>query len=400
MNVLYLTHRLPYSPNRGDRIRAYHMIREMARFATVRLFSLVHDHEEKAHAARMESVARVEVAEVTRMRNAIAGAFSLATRRPLTHCLLNAPEAQSRIKALVRDARPDVVVAYCSGVAQFALRPPLSTFPLVLDLVDVDSAKWERMAAASAPPLKWIYQRETKTLGVFEAEASRRAAEVLVVNERERETLRALAPTARVTVIENGIDLNAFRNPGEPAADPLVVFCGVMDYYPNEEGVLWFAREVWPLVVRRRPSARFRIVGARPTSAVSALTQNDPSIEVTGTVPAVQPHLWASAVSVAPLRLAQGLQNKVLEALAAGLPAVVTTAVHAGLPSEARPACAVADDADTFADNVIRLLDLSPAERKLVASQVDLATLSWERRLTGLRDVLMRAAVSNSASNH
>src|SRR5258707_9143940 len=161
MRVLFLTHRLPYAPNRGDRIRAYHILRSLCGYADVDLLSFVHDDDEAAHAGDVKAIgARLTVARVARARNLVRAAAALTGRRPLTHVLLDAPGIDATIRQLCDARQFDVVLAYCSGMAKFAVAPPLSNLPFVLDLVDVDSQKWSDVAARTAPPLKWGYRRE------------------------------------------------------------------------------------------------------------------------------------------------------------------------------------------------------------------------------------------------
>src|SRR5262245_43526034 len=145
MNVLFLTHRLPYAPNRGDRSRAYHLMKAMAEFASVTLFSLVHDDEEAAQIESVPFATAVLTSRVPRIRNFVSGATRLATSRPLTHSLLNAPRVRELLQEAVERRRPDVVLAFCSGMARFALEPPINGFPLVIDMVDVDSEKWRQL---------------------------------------------------------------------------------------------------------------------------------------------------------------------------------------------------------------------------------------------------------------
>jgi glycosyltransferase involved in cell wall biosynthesis len=240
------------------------------------------------------------------------------------------------------------------------MEPPLASFPLVLDMVDVDSAKWAALAKRTRGPLGWSYQREAACLAPFEERIAQKAHATIVVNERERSTLALLAPTARATVVPNGIDVDFFRPPGRPAQGAGVVFCGVFNYSPNEEAALWFMREVWPAVVASRPDATLTLVGSHPTRALRETAARHASVEFTGAVPDVRPYLWRSALSVAPIWTARGVQNKVLEAAAAGLPSVVTPAVFKGLPEQVAAACTVAETADSFAASVLRQLGLSP----------------------------------------
>jgi sugar transferase (PEP-CTERM/EpsH1 system associated) len=393
MRVLFLTHRLPYAPNRGDRIRAYYLMQEMARFADVSLFSLLHDEDEVAQAGNVPFATHVATAFAPRLRNLTRGALGLPTSRPLTHALLDAPDARSVLSTFVAQHPPDVVVAYCSGMARFAMEPPLAGLPFVLDMVDVDSKKWDDLSHQGSHARRWVYRREARTLKAFEVRAAERAEAVTVVTERERDELLALTTRANVYVMGNGVDVEVFAPQGPPATEPVVIFSGVMDYAPNVEAATWFATEVWPIVRSARPDARFVILGARPSKAVLALAAKDASITVTGRVDAVQPYLWNAAVSVAPIAVARGIQNKVLEALAAGLPTVVSEAVAAGLPHAVSPGVAVAADPEGFARQVLALLSLTADERRHKATAADVASLSWASRLAALEGML-GAAVS------
>ena len=341
MRVLFLTHRLPYAPNRGDRARAYHMVRVLAPVTSLHVVSLVHDEAEAAQSRIVRDLgAEVSAFLVPRWKNRIRALPRLAGSTPLTHLLLDAPGIGSALEHLAAEHRPDVVLAYCSSMAKFAMAPVFRNTPMVLDMVDVDSAKWRALALTSSWPMSAIYQREARTLRRFERLAALRARQTLVINEREAAELRAFAPEASIRVMGVGVDLAGLQPTGPATSAPMVVFCGVMNYTPNIEGVLWFARQVWPRIRATRPDARFCIVGAEPVEEVRRLSTLDGSITVTGTVPDVRRYLWDSAVSVAPLLTARGMQNKVLEAIAAGLPVVVTTAVSEGLPEGVRPPAA------------------------------------------------------------
>src|SRR5262249_40164553 len=180
--------------------------------------------------------------------------------------------------------------------------------------VDVDSAKWEAFARVSSFPRTWIYSREARCLGAFERRAVQVAAAATVVNERERDTLQRICPGVDVHVVPNGVDVAALTPQEPPAAGEGVIFTAVFDYAPNADGAVWFAREVWPLVRAARPQATLTLAGASPTRAVRQLGAVDPSIEVTGAVADMRPYLWRSAIAVAPIHQARGVQNKVLEA--------------------------------------------------------------------------------------
>lgn len=400
MRVLVLTHRLPYAPDRGDRLRVFHLLRHLTSRADVELVSLVHEAGEAARVDEVRAfVPRVTTLRVPRWRTRLQAAAAVAAGTPLTHALLDAPGMPAALHAICRRRRPDVVFAYCSGMARFAMQPPLDRLPFVLDFVDVDSRKWRDLSATASPPWSWLYRREAASLGAFEARAARAAAAALVVNEREAAIARELAPDANVQVLANGVELARLHPPHDPAGHPRVVFCGVMNYAPNHEGMLWFLRDVWPLVRAGRSDATLAIVGADPRPELRAACAGDPSVTVTGRVADVRPWLWDAAVSVAPLHVARGVQNKALEALAAGLPIVTTEAVANGLPPEAACGSRVANTAPRFAGHVLDLLALAPADRRALAAAADLGRLTWARTLAPLALILERAAQSSRTAS-
>ena len=389
MRVLYLCHRVPYAPNRGDRIRAYHTLRFLRRQGfDIHVVALAHDAAEVAQAAQLRDLAgSADVVRLPAMRNRVRGAAALAGSQALTHVLLDSGELEPLLAGLRRTFAPDLVFAFCSGMAKLALLPPLRDVPLAVDMVDVDSEKWIALARDSPPPLRWIYARESRLLRRFEARIACQARHTIVVNERERRSMMAIAPDASVTVIENGIDVDYFSPPEPGPRRPDVVFTGVFDYPPNASGAAWLVTEVWPLVVARHPEARLTLVGTGPSRALRALTAKQPSITVTGGVPDVRPYLWASTVGVAPIFVARGLQNKVLEAMAAGLQVVTTPAVADGLPESLRGACRSADTPTAFADAIGASLTANEQGRR-----PDLDHFRWETTLAALPDLLRSSA--------
>jgi polysaccharide biosynthesis protein PslH len=396
VRVLLLTQRLPYAPNRGDRLRAFHEIRYLRACGfTVDVCALVHDDEEatQADAMRQEGL-RVEVAPVPHLRNKVAGLLALPGSLPLTLALLDSPGMAPALDRLLSGGRPDVVLAFSSSMAAPALRPPLAGIPLVLDLVDVDSEKWKALAVSSAWPLSWVYRREHRTLQAFEAHAARQAYASILTTERELQALQAFAPDVRAEVVPNGIDLERFRRPADLPCEPRVVFTGIMNYQPNADAAVWLAREIWPMVREQRPDAALDIVGAFPTAAVQALHDEPAGVTVTGSVPDVRPYLWRARVAAAPLRVARGVQNKVLEAAAAGLPSVVTSAVRAGLPASLRERCPLADSPAAIAAALVRLLAAPPEHETWTRSVAD---LDWASALSRLPDLLQAAAGSQRA---
>lgn len=368
------------------------MLKLLSRQMDVHVLSLVHDPEEASHAGDLTGLtASVRTVAVPRFTNLLKSVVRLPSTQPTTHSMLDAPQMGRTIDDVVRTSRPDVVLAYCSGMAKWAVKPPLDRIPLVLDMVDVDSAKWRDLTAVTRPPLSWVYNREARCLSRFEAEATRRAVATTVVTPKERNTLLDLAPDARIEVVPNGVDVASLAPTGPASASANVVFCGVMNYAPNERAATWLARDVWPLVRARRADATLTIVGSQPSSAVRALASTAQGIEVTGAVPDVRPYLWRAAVATAPIRTARGIQNKVLEAVAAGLPTVVTPNIEAALPDTVRKAVVGAADTNELAAAIVRLLAMSPDQRRAIASDAQIDDLGWDHQLAPFGDLLREA---------
>ena len=220
-------------------------------------------------------------------------------------------------------------MASASSLAPYLQRDGLEQTPAVVDLVDVDSQKWLDFAATSPPPRRWVYRLEARRVRKLETEIARWARVVAVVSRAEADVFDAFAGPGAATVATNGVDLDYFY-PREEKTELSCVFVGAMDYWPNVDGATWFAREVWPAVRSRFTDAEFRIVGRKPAAAVQALGSL-PGIVVTGSVPDVRPYVASAGAVVAPLRLARGVQNKVLEALAMGKAVVAAPAALAAL---------------------------------------------------------------------
>jgi sugar transferase (PEP-CTERM/EpsH1 system associated) len=380
VRILFLTHRLPYAPNRGDRVRAYHLLRLLARHHEVHLVSLVHDRDELSHLGDLASIAAsARAASVPTLRNHVAAVATLPTHIPLTHALLSSPELLPAIHDSVAAAPPDVVLAYCTGVAGAVFREPLDSLPCVLDMVDLDSEKWAELAENSHWPMTWIYRREMRTLRAFERQAMARAVVTTVVSERERALVeRLLGQPARTVPV--GVDVDFWRRPADARMYREIVFCAVFNYEPNELGAIWLASKVWPLVRGRVPDAKLKLVGMNPTSRIRALAVEG-SIEVTGAVDDVRPHVWRASGAVAPLWVARGTQTKVLEALAGGLHCVVTPAVLEGLPVSAQSACITRHDAEGFAEAVIQLLERPATGEGVRKIAESVEGLGWDRQL-------------------
>jgi sugar transferase (PEP-CTERM/EpsH1 system associated) len=265
------------------------------------------------------------------------------------------------------------VLVFSSAMAQYVLGESWSTTRRVVDFVDVDSDKWRQYAPTQHWPMRGVYAREARRLLDFERTVIAACEAGVFVSPAEAELFRSLAPehAAKVTYVNNGVDLVYFSPEVElpnPYAreDQAIVFVGAMDYWPNVDAVDWFAREVFPRVRQEVPAARFYIVGGKPAPAVQALAKRE-GLVVTGRVDDVRPYVRHAAVSVAPLRIARGIQNKVLESMAMGTPTVVSEAALEGIDAEPGVDALVARDAVGFGRAVTSILkdaDLSERLRR------------------------------------
>jgi hypothetical protein len=385
MKILFLSQRVPYPPNRGDRITTYHEIRVLARRHEVHVAALA---ESEAEASGVEALRRicptVDVAILPKWRSKVQAATLAISPLPLTLPFYFSPELAAKVAWRLATERFDLIHAYSSSTAQYV--DWASHLPRVMQFADLDSLKWREMARMSRFPKSWVYDAEAVRLLWYERSVARRYQRCLVVTEEERQEMVRFIPHARSAVAANGVDVEYFAplRDGAPEADRLV-FVGVMDYYPNEEGMEFFCREVLPLVRARRPACALTIVGARPTEKVLRLGDL-PGVTVTGAVDDIRPYMADAAVAVVPLRLARGVQNKVLEALSMGIPVVCSTAAFTGSKAVEGEHGLVADDPREMADHVVTLLE-DPARRAEMGRkgrELMVEHYSWEAQVAKL----------------
>jgi sugar transferase (PEP-CTERM/EpsH1 system associated) len=347
MRILYLCHRVPYPPDKGEKIRAFHEIRALARRHRVHLLTLA-DGDVPDLAPLAEMCERVEVFPLHRPAAYLRAALGLVRPQPMTLSFFESSELRNRVAELARSERFDMVVVYSSAMVPYAEPFQASGTPAVLDMVDVDSAKWAQYSRFAPLPLRPVYALEARRLQAYEASISGRFERIVLATGNETRLLKGFAPDAKAATIPNGVDLDFFQPMDLPKTPhPALVFTGQMDYFANIDGVVHFSRNVMPRLRRRFPDLELLIVGRSPAPAVRALCEL-PGIYVTGAVGDVRPFLERAWAFVAPLRIAQGVQNKVLEAMAMNLPVVCTDRVFAGLSEggfrHGRDLLAAADD--------------------------------------------------------
>jgi len=404
-NLLYLVHRIPYPPNKGDKVRSYHILKHLAARHRVFLGTFADDPDDLQHVARLrELCAELRVIELSPRLARLRSVSGFAANEPLSVAYYRNAELARWVDSTLANEAIDACIVFSSAMAQYVAGADAPRTVLI-DFVDVDSAKWAQYANSRWWPLSWVYRREGSRLLAFERAAADRATRAFFVTDAEADLFRRLAPgcVGRIETIGNGVDTEQYA-PSQALPSPFatgslpVVFTGAMDYWPNVDGVRWFAEEVLPRVLDALPNAHFTIVGMRPTAAVKALASAH--VTVTGTVPDVRPYLQHAAVVVAPLRVARGIQNKILEAMAMARPVVATDACGAGIDAVNGRHFVTAHDAATMADAVVSLLRDGEAARMMgnAARARIVARYTWAAQLRLLEEALAPATLSAAAA--
>ncbi|MEA3009887.1 MAG: hypothetical protein QOJ91_1579 [Sphingomonadales bacterium] len=388
--TLFLAHRIPFPPDRGDKIRTFHELRHLAALGPVHLACLADDEADAANLAGLReaigpALGEVHV-EIRRTSKVAAGARALIEGRPVSLTLFDSAALRGFVERMLASGRIGTIFAFSGQMAQFVPEGVSARF--VMDFGDVDSAKFEAYGAASGA-MAAIHRREGRVLAAFERSVAERADVSLFVSDAEADLFRRRSGlrNADIRALQNGVDLDYYdpgaRFPRLDEAGPLVVFTGQMDYAPNIDAVRWFAGEVMPML----PGARFAIVGRKPSEAVLRLA--GPRILVTGSVPDVRSWLAAADVVAAPLRIARGIQNKVLEAMAMARPVVASPAAFEGIEAEPGRDLLVADGAEAQAEAIAGLL--GDPQRAVAMGRAGRRRMEqvyrWDARLAPLAEI-------------
>lgn len=392
-HLLLLVHRMPYPPNKGDKIRSYHLLAHLAARFKVHLGTFVDDPDDWQHAQAVRRLCgETHIAPLRQLTAKLRGLRALAAGRAMTLDYYRDAGMQAWVRRMVASHPIGRVVVFSSAMAQYA--EGIENARRIIDFVDIDSDKWSQYAESKPWPLSWLYRREGRTLLQYERQVARDFDVSMFVSRAEAELFRRRAPESaeRIDFFNNGVDTGYFspeRRYDNPYGldESAIVFTGAMDYWPNVDAVQWFAETMLPSIRARNGKAVFYIVGSRPTEQVRALGKL-PGVKVTGTVPDVRPYIAHARVAVAPLRIARGVQNKVLEAMAMGKPVVVSRAALEGLDAEPGRELLLAGHEQQFVDAVCALLSASLPEIGRAARKKVLDRYGWTRNLEKLDELL------------
>lgn len=359
--ILFLVHRIPYPPNKGDKIRSFHILKYLAASYRVYLGAFVDDPQDWQYLPDVRDYcADVCLLPLDPKRGKLRSLKGLFTGQPLTVPYYTDKDMSAWVKRIM--ARPSIrgILVFSSAMAQYV--EDYASVPRFIDFVDVDSDKWRQYARNKTWPASWVYCREADYLLSYDRRVASQFDRSLFVSERETQLFAQLAPETadRLMPLENGVDTAYFDgtveypNPYGPD-ERVMVFTGAMDYWANVDAVTWFAHAVFPLIREQDAGARFVIAGARPTEAVLALAERE-GITVTGAVPDMRPYLAHARLAVAPLRIARGIQNKVLEAMAMGKPVLASPAAMEGIHMDTNLDTWVAEQPEDWAGAALAML--------------------------------------------
>jgi polysaccharide biosynthesis protein PslH len=402
MRILFLAHRLPYPPNKGDKIRSFRELETLARSHEVDLFCFYDQPEDSKYFPEVRRYCRdLYTEKISWLRSRTQASLACGCGRPFTTSFYRSPKMAQRIGKAMAERKYDLIFVFSSSMAPYVEG---ASEPRVLDMVDVDSDKWRQYADHTPPPKSWLWGAEGRRLAKYEARCARGFSMTLLSTCAEAELLNRNVPSARIEVLENHMDISYFDPntvvvPAEIAAwQPYMIFTGSMDYFPNVDAVRFFYREVFTLVRAALPRARFVIAGRNPIRAVLQLA-GDPAVWVTGSVPDIRPYLRGASIAVCPLRVARGVQTKIFEAMAMGVPVAVSSRAAKAIPERLRLEIHVEDNPERLAAFLVEQLrqdhSSQPAARRTLGEYY--SGLRWQDKL---ERVLQRTLRSRNEIGH
>jgi sugar transferase (PEP-CTERM/EpsH1 system associated) len=393
VRILFLAHRFPYPPTFGSKVRAFNVIRHLARSHEVTVLSLARSADEEREAAGIAPFCHAHRSfRVHNLVQAAKIALTLPTALSASEAFFHSAAMQREVDRQLAARSFDFIFAHCSAVGRYVER--VEGLPKLMDLCDVDSRKWSDYVPHKPWPLSLGYRWEGWRMAAAERRMAGRFDRVTVATRGEVTTLAEMGVREGVDWFANGVDAEFFQPAAEPHDANLISFVGRMDYFPNEQCMVDFCARVWPMLKRARPALTLQIVGAAPTANVLTLGRID-GVTVTGPVPDVRPYVQRSALTIAPLLIARGTQNKILESMAMQVPVVASRIAADGVDAVPGEHLVVADTAEAFCAAVLRITGDAP-ERERLANAGRARVLShhaWTsamQRLDGIMDFSTR----------
>lgn len=396
MRILSLSHRFPYPPTFGSKVRAFNVIRHLARDHEVTVLSLARSADEERESAGIAPFCHAH--RVFRVHNVVQAAkivATLPTSVSASEAFFHSAAMQREIDSQLARRSFDFIFANCSAVGRYVER--VDDLPKLMDFCDVDSRKWSDYVAFKPWPLSLGYRWEAWRMALAECRMAGRFDQVTVATKGEVDALAEMGVHERVDWFPNGVDTEFFKPSSEPFDPNLITFVGRMDYFPNEQCMVEFCKGTWPMLKRARPALRLQIVGAAPTARVLALARIE-GVTVTGSVPDVRPHVQTSALTIAPLKIARGTQNKILESMAMQVPVISSRIAADGVDAVAGEHLLVADEPQALCDAILRVC-ADPVKREQIGRAARERVLShhaWPTAMQRLDTIVARGFTASS----
>ncbi|GEA10504.1 TIGR03087 family PEP-CTERM/XrtA system glycosyltransferase [Alteromonas sp. KUL49] len=396
LTICVVSQRVPYPPNKGEKLRTFHQIeRLLALGHNVTVLSLCDGDAESDNAKALAEVCGIEVIPFRTRSKPVQYAWALLNQQPISVGAFYSPSLQRYIDESL-SGRFDVMFLSASSLGYYVFNSVAyerRQCRLFMDMMDVDSDKWLQYCDNSRWPMNWVYKRESVGIRYLERRACEEFEATFLIAEEEVKLFNTQVSRAKkVTVLGNGLDFSSFYPPDSTndAQSPRYLFTGVMDYKPNIDAVVWFVEHCWSAIKLRYPDAKFTIAGMNPTQEIQTLGDNDPNIEVTGFVDDILPYFHQATAFVAPFRLARGVQNKVLQAAACALPIVTTSMGAEGISFAGPTTMWIVDDTQSFIEACIQTMEdrVAGIEKGQAALNALSASYSWENQLLPLEEAL------------
>lgn len=391
MKILFLSHRIPYPPNKGDKLRAFNIIKHLAKEHEIYLLSLYDDKKDNEYLSVLGQFCKEsDFFYLNPLLAKIKEFFCLFSNKPVTLGYFYSRKMQKKVQEVIKSKGIELIFVYSSSMAQYVINENIKK---IMDFVDCDSCKWQQYSKITRFPLSFVYAREHKLLRDYEKKVALNFDRSVVVTDAEKEEFAKFVNIDKISVIANGVDINFFK-PNLASPEKKLIFTGAMDYFANIDAVTYFCKEVLSLIRKRFPGVKFYIVGSNPVNSIKALA-NGKDTFVTGFVKDVRDYLKDDAICVIPLRVAQGIQNKALEAMASGLAVVITQKALVGLKPGVDKNLLAADNPQEFSAKVIMLLEDGNLRKKLGenARKYVEENYSWEQNISKFDEIL--TAVTN-----
>ena len=389
MNILFLCHKIPYPPNKGDRIPTFYRMEYLAKKHNLHLVFPCYYKEEMDHLENLRKYsASIDTVYINPTLAKAKSLASLMSFKPLTLPYFYSSKLNDLVQKRILHDGIDLIYVFSSSMGQYVAE--ISNVKKIMDFVDADSHKWFQYSLHTVPPLSWVYYLEWKKMQRYEQKMARCFDHTISISTDEKELFRSFIKDIKMSVVPNGVNLEYFKPQNEPFEPKRIVFVGAMDYHANVDAVLYFFRKIFPIIKDKEPDVEFYIVGSRPSPSILKL-RKDKNVVVTGYVDDVRKYLNKACAAVVPLRIARGLQNKILEAMSAGVPVVTTSKGNEGINAKIGQEIFVEDNPLLFANSVLTLmtdvqLRNSVAEKARVFVENN---FNWESNLKYFEEILV-----------